>query len=352
MGGIKDALFGSEGEPSRIVDTIPSAFERLQNPVSNTVQNLINTGGPAGPSGPLVAPQTDAERALTGELITRASTPGAGATAARDYFTSQIANPQGGRTAEETAALSRVMGAGIDPAVAAAGNDLARRILSGEFLSPESNPYLRASIESAQRPLIDQFREVALPRLQGEFARAGQFSQPNGSSPFDRAAALATTGLTGQLGDIATRLTAANYDAERARQLEAFRTVDQAASNEAGRARGAFDAASSAGAEGRARAERAASTLPALDEQEVNGLLQALQAAALPRLIQDQGIERGLQIYRERVAALLDALRLGGSLASPRPAVLPGTEGSPGLLGGVARGFGSAAGTAAAGAIF
>src|SRR5690606_16231356 len=80
---------------------------------------------------------------------------------------------------------------------------------------------LQSAIDAAQQPLMQAFQEQTIPQLKAQFTAAGQMIQPQGSSPFDMAAARATSGLMDALGDVGTRMAFANYDAERARQLQA-----------------------------------------------------------------------------------------------------------------------------------
>lgn len=146
------------------------------------------------------------------------------------------------------------------------------KTLAGGFLPGNgSNPFLDATIRAAQRPTLQGLQEQLERSLPGRFtAEGGQFVQPRGSSAFDRAAALATRSASDTLGDIATNLSYQTYEAERGRQQEAIQ----------------------------------------LSQQEVDTVVKNLEAQALPRLIQDQGIERGLELYQNKIQALLQALSL------------------------------------------
>lgn len=158
----------------------------------------------------------------------------------------------------------------IDDPLQSARRELLTRTMRGDFLpgAAGSNPFLQASIEAAQRPTLQGLEETLSRTLPGRFTQAGQFVGPRGSSAFDRAAAIATRGATQEMGDIATQLSFGTQEAERGRQQESIQ----------------------------------------LGQNEVQTLISTLQAKALPRLIEDMGIERGLDEFKTRLNALLQAL--------------------------------------------
>lgn len=151
--------------------------------------------------------------------------------------------------------------------------------LAGKFLPGQqgSNPFLESAIQAAQRPTFQGLEETLSRALPGRFTAAGQFTQPQGSSAFDRAAAIASRGAADAAADIATKMSYAGYEGERSRQQEAV----------------------------------------TLDRQEVDSTVQNLQAQALPRLIQELGIERGLAEFQRRTTALLQVLQTIGGVSAP-----------------------------------
>lgn len=276
MSAVGDLLFGSKPEPGRIVDVTPDEYAGLRGPIAASIRNIINTGGGPSYTGPLAAGMSDQEKALLDRAIGQAMSGGAG-DASRDFLTSLL---RGG----------------------------------GE------NPFLADAIRAAQRPTLEAFQDVVMPRLKADFTRAGQFVQEGGSSPFDRAAALASRGLANSLADIATNISFGSFENERNRQLEAARVA------------------------------------PAVEAAELDRTVKGLQAAALPRLIEELGIERGIQEFTRRVQVLLEALRLGGSVSSPTAIPVAGTPGSTGLIGSflqaVAGSGGESAGSSLANMLF
>lgn len=149
--------------------------------------------------------------------------------------------------------------------------------LSGNFLpgQPGSNPFLQSAIEAAQRPTQQALVQALERSLPGRFTQGGQFIQPQGSSAFDRAAAVATGETARALSDIATNMSFQGYEAERGRQQEAI----------------------------------------SLSQGEVDTTIKNLQAQALPRLIQDMGVERGLEFFNKRMESLISALGIAGELS-------------------------------------
>lgn len=241
-----DGLFGGGSSKSKSsstpVDMTPAALKGLQNPFASATKSLLGTGtggglsGVPSPTGPLVAPMSNEEQAAVAQF----SVDDPLQAARRNYLTSAI---------------------------------------GGNFLPGQagSNPFLQASIEAAQRPVLQGLTDTLTRDLPGRFTQAGQFVGKGGSSPFDFAAARATGDTANALGDIAAKMNFQGYDAERQRQQEAVQ----------------------------------------LGQQEVQTMVQNLQALALPRLIADQGIERGQEIFKTRLSALLQALGVAGQASQP-----------------------------------
>lgn len=228
-------------ERSKTIDVTPDQYKALRDPVSAALAAL-----------------TSGNRAGLDKILSGFSNPNGGGPLAAPI------------TANEQAVLDQL---NRDTGDNTLRRQLIDKTLRGEFLpgQPGANPFLDATIRSAQRPTLQGLQETLERSLPGRFtAEGGQFVQPRGSSAFDRAAALATRSASDTLGDIATNLSYQTYDAERNRQQEAI-TFSQA---------------------------------------EVDTVLKNLEAQALPRLIQDQGIERGLELYQTKMQALLQALSL------------------------------------------
>ncbi len=250
MGKVFKAIFGgSESEnTSDPVDITPPEVAGLRKSFTETLGQLFGS--------------------KTGDPL--AGIPSSGLTG--DDNVAQI-------TSGETSVIQRILDDLKGPR-----QQLLGQTLQGDFLpgQPQSNPFLQATIEAAQRPTKDALFETLGRTLPGRFTAAGQFVQPQGSSNFDRAAALATGQGARALADIATNISFGSQEAERGRQQEAI----------------------------------------GLGQNEIQVLTQSLEAVALPRLIEDLGIERGLQEFQTRLSAVLEALRV----ATGTPLQTTGTE--------------------------
>ena len=175
--------------------------------------------------------------------------------------------------------------------------------IAGKYLTPGSNPFLQASIDAAVRPITEAYQRTTVPNLQQKFTASGQMVQPGGSSPFDKALAQAQSDYLNTIADTSTKIAAGNYEQERSRQQEA---VNQSAG---------------------------------LQQAEIGNLVSQLQAEALPRLVEQLGIDKGLAEFNTRMNVLLQVLGLSGNLSAGNTAVIPGTappaqEGFGSLLSG------------------
>lgn len=245
--------FGSSKSKSTPQDMTPEAFKALAGPVAAQLRNLFSTGGgPTFEGVPTVASGNNPFAAPVGQ--------------------------------NESDILARLMG-NLDASSASTGasRDLLTRTMSGAFLpgADGANPFLGAAIEAAQRPLIEAFQREIIPNLRTSFTRAGQFIQPGQSSPFEEAAAIASSGLANSLADIGTKIGFQAFDAERGRQ------------------------------------QTAATQLPQIEQAEIESTINVLQQQALPRLVEQFGIDRGLEEFRRRVDVLLQALGIGAGAAAP-----------------------------------
>ncbi len=197
-------------------------------------------------------------------------------------------------TPQEAQLLSTLgmnFGTGQTPQMAQAGSFLSN-VLNPNF--PQSivnSPTTQAAISAAVNPLVSTFQNVTMPNLIGNAVANGQVlngprtTDPNssgaGSSAFDKAAALAGTGL------------------------------DQAVAS------ATAPIANNAMLAGLNMQENAPSQATQLGSAQVQSLIANLQAQALPRLIQQYGMDQGVQQFNNRVQTMLAALGLGASVSGP-----------------------------------
>lgn len=90
-------------------------------------------------------------------------------------------------------------------------------VLSGQYLDPASNPYLRSTYDLASRAVTDNYRDAVLPQLNSRFALAGQSTSGNFAGAYGRA----NQALGTSLSDLGTQIYGGNYQAERGRQESA-----------------------------------------------------------------------------------------------------------------------------------
>lgn len=179
------------------------------------------------------------------------------------------------------------VGPGGNPLMDAATGML-QSTLAGNYLSPDSNPFLKASVTAAQDPLMQDFSRTIVPQLLARFTAAGQQVQGGGSSAFANAANNSASDLERNLGNIAAQMYGANYTTERANQMQA------------------------------------ATQANTISNDSMTRLQSALQAASLPQLTADLGIQRGLAEYNTRMNSVLQAIQL--ALGGTQPVVANQTK--------------------------
>lgn len=194
-----------------------------------------------------------------------------GGPAFRGPFTADIG-------AEEQAALQNVQGFGGNNLLQNQSDAFLQSQIEGRALTPESNPFLQQTIEAATRPLFRAFDDRELQE-RALFGRAGQKLQE--SSPFAQARSRATEGLLSAVGDVSGRIAGENFQRGLDRQQQAVNQVQATQQARFQQARG------------------------------------VLEASALPRLIQQFGIDQGKAEFDRRMQMFLAALQTGGQLGSP-----------------------------------
>ena len=95
-----------------------------------------------------------------------------------------------------------------------AGMEQLAKTLGGAYLSPDTNPYIRAVTDAAQRPVTDAYQRATAPQTDYNFANAGRY----GSGALLGARSQNEQNLGRSLGDISTNIYGTNYANERARQ--------------------------------------------------------------------------------------------------------------------------------------
>lgn len=129
-----------------------------------------------------------------------------------EYYPGQ---PVAGFTAEQQGAQQATTNRAImgSPLLGSAQQENLRTT-SGEYLNPDTNPWLAKTYETAARDVATTFGNVTMPGIRKEAGAAGAW----GGARQGVATGTALTGLSQNLGDLATKIYAPAYEAERSRQ--------------------------------------------------------------------------------------------------------------------------------------
>lgn len=256
MGGVVDSIFGG------------GSTESTQRSSQRSQQQSVGAQAGSQSSTPvdLTPEQFESLRGPLAQALQSQIQSGGG-----PQFQGDFAAQLGGG---ENAFLQAIQQQGLNPSAAnqASGNFL-QSMLQGAGQGAISD-----AIQSAQQSVINQFNEETLPGLRAQFARAGQQIQGDrGSSPFQMAQARASSGLADALGGVSSDIT-----------LQGINQQLQAANQAQG-----------------------------LDQARMENLMAGLEASALPRMVEQLGIDRGLEEFRRRQDQLLQVLGAAGQLSSP-----------------------------------
>lgn len=324
MGGVidkvTDTLFGGSESKQKSKQTAqnltPQPFQDLASPVSGQIRNLFSTGGGATAPGPYAAGVTGNESQLLNQLQTTLTQPSGTQQQGQNLLSEILTGQQVGAGPSG----QPLPGVGTIP---------------GGINTGQENPFLQQAIAAAQRPLLAEFENTIAPALRAQFTQAGQQIQGQGSSPFQQAAADAQGNVLNALGDIAGRLSYQDFAQRQQLGSQEFQQLRelQTQQNLAQRA-----LQSDAYQQERQRQIDALQTSTGVDRAQIENLIAGLEAQALPRLVEQYGIDQGLEEFRRRQGQLLEAIRLGGGFAGPTGVVTGtstgGSRSSPGLLGG------------------
>lgn len=182
-----------------------------------------------------------------------------------------------------------------------------------------TSPQTMQAVQAAVNPLVNAFNQTTIPGLKGQFTASGQRignaeSNPGtpgtsptqkGSSAFDMAANQAQNNLLTQVGQTAAGIENQAYQTGLAQQMQA---VQQAQS---------------------------------ISSTEVQNLVSSLQAAALPQMIQQYGINAGVQLFQSQMENILKALGLSSVASQPAVGYFQQGSGSSSSTGGIIPGLGN-----------
>lgn len=331
-------------QQSNSTDMTPQSFKNLQPQFAQQLSNLMSaannpttTGNLVnGYQGPLTTPITGNEQQTLNQLqntTNNMQTPQTQTAGQNATLASQVGN--GGSAQAANAYSGQVMGANQNPQVNAQNymQGLNNASQTGAFnagAAGANNPISQAYVQAAQRQTQEALQETLSQSLPSQFAAAGQNVAPGTSSAFDRAAAIATRGTANALGDIATNINYNNMN--NAQQREASALGQNSAQNAA-----AGLQTQNLGVNAAQQAQQNAQTAAQLQQSgataqsgvqanQINSMINNLQAQALPRLINDQGIQNGMTAFNNNINSILGGL--GIAAGTTRPVIGNSSSGS------------------------
>lgn len=95
--------------------------------------------------------------------------------------------------------------------------DMAAKTAKGDFLDPNSNPFIRAVVDAATRPMTQTFQNTVIPGIQDQSIMQGAY----GGSGHGVAMGQASDALTRNIGDVSSNIFYQNYANERQNQINA-----------------------------------------------------------------------------------------------------------------------------------
>lgn len=266
--------------PSTTPATAPAASPQAR-PFGGTgtgSRNAFNqTTQPAAPTTPVVAPA--AQPTTPAPAVPNAPI---GAKANPNYVPPTGDSLVAPMTGQQTNVMNDIykQNTGANPMMSAADQQV-QSTLSGQYMNPASNPFLAQSVAAQQYLNQRQFEDVSVPDLLSRYTGAGQQVQGEGSSAFARSANDASRDYQQSQSKIAADAYNQNYQNERQRQQEAATQANQ------------------------------------LTNDQLQRMVTTAQQVALPQLVKDLGIQRGIQAFNDRMANLMEALRIAAGVSEP-----------------------------------
>jgi hypothetical protein len=121
-----------------------------------------------------------------------------------------------GLTPEQLATIQSALGmSGLVPGAVESAFGLGQSMLAGDFLNPETNPYLQNYMDAAARGVTENYQQNVLPSLASGAVMSGGY----GGSRQGIAEGLASTGYTQNVGDMLSSILMQNYTQERQNQM-------------------------------------------------------------------------------------------------------------------------------------
>jgi hypothetical protein len=101
--------------------------------------------------------------------------------------------------------------------ITGSAEQLGASTLRGDYLNPQSNPWLERTFQAGARGVTNEYQNAVLPGLETRFARGGV-----GNSSYNAALGRSQDALGTSLADLATQVYGGAYESERGRQTQAL----------------------------------------------------------------------------------------------------------------------------------
>lgn len=138
----------------------------------------------------------------------------------REYYPGSTIAPRSRLETQAVSNIESMVGAGSEDLRAAQTAN--RATLAGDYLTPDSNPYLRQVGEAAAGDITRQYQRAVMPGISSRFAGAGRSAGVTGGPNAETSAmAAANRGLGQELSQMYASLYGGAYEAERGRQVGA-----------------------------------------------------------------------------------------------------------------------------------
>ena len=100
--------------------------------------------------------------------------------------------------------------------------DVASSTLSGDFMSPNSNPFFQSALDAASQGITRNYNRAVAPGIASSFEKAGRY----GSPAFTDQNTIAQENLVQGLGNIGAQMSSNLYNTERQNQLNTMNSAD------------------------------------------------------------------------------------------------------------------------------
>lgn len=132
----------------------------------------------------------------------------------RQYYPYETYVPRNA-TQQQAGGMTRELAGADSPFVQGVGG-MAQKTFAGDYLSPDSNPWLKQTFDRAATDVGQAFNRTIMPSIGARYSSAGQAGSPQEAAAIARAQGELSDSLSG----MATDIYGGNYSNERNRQIQ------------------------------------------------------------------------------------------------------------------------------------